>query len=68
MKLTGRGLSQGLHETEFSSLGGRPQRTNESGVYFYSIPIERAGQEFWLTLCSGGTVKFRTEWTDYNIL
>lgn len=67
MKLTGRGLSQGLHASEFIRLGERPEMAVE-GPRFYSAAIEHAGQEFRLTLCSYVPGDFRTEWTDYSDL
>lgn len=68
MKLTGRGFSQGLQETEFSALGERPRMAVDRGECCYSARLEHAGQEFWLTLCSCGPAGFQPEWTDYNIL
>lgn len=67
MKLTGRGLSQGLHAAEFIRLGERPEMAGNS-ARFYSTAIEHAGQEFRLTLCSYVPGDFRTEWTDYSDL
>lgn len=68
MKLTGLGLSQGLHKTELRSLGERPEMAGERGALLYSARLRHAGQEFWLTLCSRAPIDFQVQWTDYNIL
>ncbi len=68
MKLTGRGFSQGLLETEFSSLGECPELSGDRECCFYSMHITHAGQEFWLTLCSRRPIDFQIRWTDYSVL
>lgn len=44
MKLTGLGLSQGLRETVFQSLGPNPQ-ASQGGPFFHSL----AYNDFWIT-------------------
>lgn len=68
MKLTGLGFSQGLHNTELRTLGERPELAVEGKALFYSSSIERAGHEFWLTLCSMEPMDFKIQWTDHSRL
>lgn len=51
MKYTGLGLSQNPREIEFASLGSRPRPAARGTAAFYSLPLLRGEESFWLTLC-----------------
>lgn len=68
MKLTGLGLSQGLQETIFSSLGATPQLAGQGEAYFHSTSFRHGGELFWLTLCSAEPVDLNIEWIDFESL
>lgn len=61
MKLTGRGLSQGLQNTVFRRLGREPELLR-GGAYFHSVRVLYRGQWFWLTLCAGEPAEPSLQW------
>ncbi len=54
IKYTGLGLSQGVEGIRFAALGQRPQLAQKGGVRFFSLPLLRGGERFWLTVCHEG--------------
>lgn len=68
MKLTGRGFSQGIRETAFTSLGPEPVLSGSPRASFRSLGFRHGGEAYWLTRCTDGSADFALDRVDFNKL